>query len=68
MCLYVDAGVLSLSAYGIQVAMVDFVEGWSIVQTLGEGAYGEYVTLNFGCHLHSVTIKTSTVECPPTDC
>ena len=25
--------------------MTQFVEGWDFVETLGEGAYGEYVSL-----------------------
>jgi len=25
----------------------EFVEGWTIAQTLGEGTFGEYVNLNY---------------------
>lgn len=29
----------------------EFVEGWTIAQTLGEGTFGEYVLIQFICFI-----------------
>lgn len=35
------SGILHFTAAALEVMAVPFVEDWDLVQTLGEGAYGE---------------------------
>jgi len=39
--------------------VTQFVEGWDFVETLGEGAYGEYVSLAFTEHTVQLNLDRS---------
>ena len=41
---------------------VPFVQDWDLVQTLGEGAYGEYVRVSMRFYLHAaITVSITSV-------
>lgn len=35
-------------------SVIEFVEGWDMIQTLGEGAFGEYATYQTIIHIENI--------------